>query len=121
MLYTSGSVLTSYIDFITYGPSSVQVVTTSKCHLLCFDSTAFDLVVYDDPDGSYKKFANNFFSDFVQFRQNILKLQYLPNKEKVEFLYENYPIIFSRFSLKNIAAFLGMEPETLSRMRAKLK
>lgn len=42
-------------------------------------------------------------------------------EERYESLLENTPQIIQRFPLKHIASYLGMTPETLSRVRAKIR
>lgn len=121
MLYTSGSIITSYSDFLMEQPSSVKIKTLEPSRVLYFSRAAFKEVVADDSSGAFKLFVARFFQEALVLRRNIAELQYYQNKTKLEFVYKNYPIIFSIFSLKNIAAFLGMEPETISRMRAKIK
>ncbi len=42
-------------------------------------------------------------------------------EEKYSFLLTNIPNIFNRISSKHISSYLGIEPETLSRIRSRIK
>ncbi len=66
------------------------------------------------------------FADFFQklnndllyfFEQRLLSFQSLDAKERYERTLQQDPYIFHRFSLQDIANYLGITPETLSRIR----
>ncbi|WBM74909.1 Crp/Fnr family transcriptional regulator [Saprospira grandis] len=46
-------------------------------------------------------------------------MQFKSAKERYDFMLERYPDLFQRLRLGDIASFLGIRPETLSRIRAK--
>lgn len=51
------------------------------------------------------------------FEQRLMALQSLDAKERYELTMKEDPHIFNRYSLQDIANFLGITPETLSRIR----
>lgn len=54
----------------------------------------------------------------LQLQQRIVSLQFETAQQKVENLLKAYPHIYNRVSLGDIASFLGITQETLSRVRA---
>jgi hypothetical protein len=57
----------------------------------------------------------------VLSEERALFLRRTKGKERLQGLLETFPQIFNRVPLKHIATYLGMKPETLSRLRRKLK
>ncbi len=58
---------------------------------------------------------------YVLSEERALFLRRTKGKERLQGLLETFPQIFNRVPLKHIATYLGMKPETLSRLRRKLK
>ena len=54
----------------------------------------------------------------VQFSQRMASFQFDTAKQRYLNLIENYPIIENRVPLTDIASYIGMTPETLSRIRS---
>ena len=55
-------------------------------------------------------------NDFVEF---VASIKFQPAKEKYANLLQHHPQIFQRAPLVQIASYLGITPETLSRLRAE--
>ncbi len=58
---------------------------------------------------------------YVKSEERLISLRMLSSQERYNTLLAAYPHIFNRVPLKHIASYLGMTPETLSRLRAKVK
>jgi CRP-like cAMP-binding protein len=91
------------------------------------DSTLIS-ISYFDLQGMYKEFPEfNFFGRvltenyYVKSEERIISLRMLSSQERYKALLNSYPQIFNRVPLKYIASYLGMTPETLSRLRAKTR
>lgn len=83
---------------------------------------------YDDLQIIYKEFPEfNFIGRILTEKYYILSeertfsLRLQTSEERYKTLLKAHPEIFNRASLKYIASYLGMTPETLSRLRAKVK
>jgi len=61
-------------------------------------------------------FLSKILNDFVEF---ITSVKFQTAKEKYTYLLQHYPQIFQRVPLLQIASYLGIIPETLSRLRAE--
>ncbi|MDB5226731.1 MAG: cyclic nucleotide-binding protein [Bacteroidota bacterium] len=53
----------------------------------------------------------------LYLQQRLTSFQVMTARERYEDLLTNYPEILSRFSVQDVAGFLGMQAETLSRIR----
>jgi len=88
----------------------------------CSDSEVFSLSVWDFHE--LVKASDLFFRLGKIFEQAIQLNEYQQNRlspeEKYELLLRNKPRIIQLFPLKHIASYLGMTPETLSRVRKKI-
>jgi CRP-like cAMP-binding protein len=91
------------------------------------DTTLYS-ISYSHLQHMYKQFPEfNFFGRvltenyYVKSEERIISLRMLSSQERYNALLGAYPHIFNRVPLKHIASYLGMTPETLSRLRAKIK
>ncbi|GGG90025.1 cyclic nucleotide-binding protein [Polaribacter pacificus] len=55
----------------------------------------------------------------LQLQQRVVYLQFATAQERYEFLLKTYPKIEQQISLGDIASYIGITQETLSRLRAK--
>ncbi|MEO1713616.1 MAG: Crp/Fnr family transcriptional regulator, partial [Bacteroidota bacterium] len=54
---------------------------------------------------------------FIKAGEMTYALRNLSAREKYDYLLELHPDIFQRTTLQNIASYLGLSPETISRLR----
>ncbi len=69
---------------------------------------------------SVSRLINEFITEHAIFLEELLYLQSKPGKERYENLIKAEPQLIQRVSLTDLASFLGMSRETLSRIRSKL-
>lgn len=114
-LFTQGEWMFEYQSFISQKPSQniIQAASESEVFGLC--AADFHELV---------KSSDIFFRMGRIFQQAIQNQDFQHNRlspeEKYELLLEVKPQLLQHFPLKHIASYLGMTPETLSRIRRKI-
>lgn len=68
---------------------------------------------------SVSRFISKFITEHAVFLEELLYLQSKPGKERYEKLIKTEPQILQRVSLTELASFLALSRETLSRIRSK--
>jgi len=110
---------TSYYSFYTRQPAFefIEALTDCELHLLSYTSLQ---KLYA------QSFAMNVFGRTILERScierdlRLKKITHMTAKEKYEWFLCSYPEIYKVAKLIHIASFLGIKPETLSRVRRKL-
>jgi CRP-like cAMP-binding protein len=114
-LYTEGDWMLEYKSMMTQAPSQAFIQATT-------DSEVFKLGAWDFHE--LVKTSDSFFRVGRIFEQAIQNQDYqntrMTPEEKYALLLVSKPQIIQRFPLKYIASYLGISPETLSRVRRKL-
>jgi CRP-like cAMP-binding protein len=114
-LFVEGDWFFEYKSFMTQQPSETIIEATE-------DSEIFKLSGHDFH--SLVKISDLFFRVARIFEQVIQTQEYQNNRlspeEKYNLLLATKPALLQKFPLKYIASYLGMTPETLSRIRRKL-
>ena len=114
-LYLEKDWMLDYKSFTSQQPSASIIQATEG-------GEVFELSVYDLHQ--LMKTSDAFFQIGRIFQlaleQQEIQLQYPTPKERYSFLLKTKPQIIQRFPLKYIASYLGMTPETLSRVRRTL-
>jgi CRP-like cAMP-binding protein len=104
-----------YKSFVSQQPSK-NIISAAE------DSEVFALSVWDFHE--LIKTSNCFFQLGKILEQAIQNQDYQHNRlspeEKYELLMKSRPAVLQQFPLKHIASYLGMTPETLSRVRKKI-
>jgi CRP-like cAMP-binding protein len=113
-LYLETDWMLDHKSFTTQQPSASIIHSTEDSEVLELDVHALHQLM---------KTSDAFFQlgRIFQFATEPLELQmqYLTPRERYAFLLEKKPQLIQRFPLKYIASYLGMAPETLSRVRRK--
>ena len=63
----------------------------------------------------------HWFSEYTKFLSQQVDLQSLPSLDRYEKITKAHPELLQRVSLRDLASYLGMRQETLSRVRAKVR
>jgi CRP/FNR family transcriptional regulator, anaerobic regulatory protein len=113
-----GFIITSWISFYTRKPGSEFIETQEDTVLAC--------VHYNDVQKLYEEFPEFNIIGRKQveysFYMSELRTRMLRKntaEEKYKFFLENHPNLLQRVSLKHVATYLGMNEETLSRVRSQ--
>jgi len=113
------SFATDFASFCSDKPSLLNLVCAEDCTLLEITKTKLEIL--------YKKYHS--FSEigrlmaesaFVQLEERVRLLHTEDLKTKYQFMIQNFPDVFQRVPQYQIASYLGVKPQSLSRMRAKL-
>jgi CRP/FNR family transcriptional regulator, anaerobic regulatory protein len=110
---------TSYSSFISTAKSNENVECITECELLRI--TKKDLEVLTSKSLAMKNFSIEVFQQSVVYNETrSFELAILSGEQRYRKLIENYPGILHNVPISYIASFLGMKPESLSRIRRKV-
>ncbi|GHN01574.1 cyclic nucleotide-binding protein [Cytophagales bacterium WSM2-2] len=109
----------SLASFLSRKPAQFSVVAMEDTRLITFEYDAI-MKLYSDYH-CWSNFGRIIVEQFAIRKENreVSFLLYSPEKRYLELL-EQHPYIIQRAPLKLVASFLGMTPETLSRVRNKI-
>lgn len=110
---------TSYFNFIHTTKSNENVECITECELLRITKT--DLNSLTSKSEAMKNFSIEVFQKSIVYNETRSnELATLSGEKRYRKLIENYPGILHNVPITYIASFLGMKPESLSRIRRKL-
>lgn len=110
---------TSYAHFINQTWSEENVECITECKLLQITKENLDILI--DASVAMKDFSISVFQQSIMYNENRSKeLSTLNAEQRYLKLIEHYPEIVQNVPIQYIASFLGMKPESLSRIRRKL-
>lgn len=114
-LYVEDEWMFEYKSFIGQQPSLANIQATERSEVFALSGRDFHELV---------KQADIFFRLGKIFEQAVQNQDYQHNRlspeEKYNLLLSSKPQLMQKFPLKHIASYLGMTPETLSRVRKKI-
>lgn len=111
--------LTSYFHFINQTKADENVECITECELLRI--TKADLDRLTDQSKAFKDFSIQIFQQSITYNEARSKeLATLTAEQRYKRLIENYPGIIHHVPVQYIASFLGMKPESLSRIRKRM-
>lgn len=114
--YVAPKVFTVLHSALTGEPSDLSIICEEDCEFLTLDikelAELYQKSIYIERVG--RRMAEEEFIEEFSMRRMFLKLDAI---QRYEFMEKEHPEILQRFRLKDIATFLGVTPETLSRLR----
>lgn len=114
--YTAPKIFTVLQSALKNEPSNLAIICEEDCEFLelSFDDLQelYKKSIYMERIG--RRMAEEEFISEFGMRRMFLKLDAL---KRYEFIEKTHPEILNRFQLKDVATFLGITPETLSRLR----
>ena len=111
--------ITSYSSFVQQTKSAENVECITECELLRI--TKKDLDILTQKSAALKDFSIGVFQQSIAYNENRSKeLATLTAEQRYKKLIENYPEILHNVPVQYIASFLGMKPESLSRIRRQM-
>lgn len=117
--YFENGWVTDIFGFKNQTPSSEFIKCVENCQLLRIHFEPFQALCKAVPqfDALYKEILEASYNSTVYRVNTLTSLNAL---ERVQWLMENKPLIMTRLSSKLIASYLGISPETMTRLKAKL-
>jgi len=116
--YTEKQFVTSWSSFYGNQVSFEYLETLEECELYSIDVTDFQNLIRKHP--TFERFARLLVEEQMVFLDTYFKgYMFLSAKERYELLLSYFPAIELRVGLGQIASFLGISIETLSRIRSK--
>jgi CRP/FNR family transcriptional regulator, anaerobic regulatory protein len=110
---------TSYGNFIGHSESFENVECVTECELLRITKAELDKLISASP--VMKDFSISVFQQSITYNENRSReLATLGAEQRYLKLISSYPEILHNVPVQYIASFLGMKPESLSRIRKKL-
>ncbi|MCE3227366.1 MAG: putative transcriptional regulator, Crp/Fnr family [Bacteroidetes bacterium] len=106
-------------SFINGGPARLNVRAIEDCEIYEFSREHMDLA-YDEIPGIVRYFLRITQNAFATFQSRVLADMSLPAEERYKIFCSKYPQIELRFSQKLIASYIGITPESLSRIKKSL-
>lgn len=116
LLLTEGNFITSFTSFFDQTISRTNTTTTEDSILLEISHEDFKQL-QTQISGGLQVAVNNALTRFLHLLTEISIIQKVESAYRYEYLISKMPQIPNRFQLKHQASFLGMKPETLSRIR----
>jgi CRP-like cAMP-binding protein len=114
--YLEGDIASAYTSFLNAAPSNCNIQALDKVTLLMISRHQFDYLMNADVIwlrlGKY--ISDTYFKKKCKRETSFLKLT---AKERYESVLKTYPHIEQRVSQYHIASFLGIKPESLSRIK----
>ena len=111
--------LTSHVHFINETKADENVECITDCELLRITKSNLDQLT--SKSATFKDFSIEVFQLSIAYNENRSKeLATLTAEQRYKKLIENYPAIIHHVPVQYIASFLGMKPESLSRIRKRM-
>jgi len=111
--------ITSYFNFVNQAKSDESLECITECGLLRI--TKKDLDILTQESAALKDFSISVFQQSIVYNENRSKeLATLTAEQRYKKLIENFPSIIHNVPVQYIASFLGMKPESLSRIRRQM-
>ncbi|MFZ4930077.1 Crp/Fnr family transcriptional regulator [Chryseobacterium sp. Mn2064] len=110
---------TSYSEFINETISENNVECITNCELLRISKQNLDYLISESQ--TMKDFSISVFQQSIMYNENRSKeLSVLNAEQRYLKLMRDYPEVIQNVPIQHIASFLGMKPESLSRIRKKI-
>jgi CRP/FNR family transcriptional regulator, anaerobic regulatory protein len=117
--YPQGKIVISPRSFFEQIPSkeSIQLLEAGEVLLISYESVMSLLQHYPEADSIYRATMNQYYEES---RSRIHDLQYLSAVERYEKLHDTYPRLEQLVPQEYIASYLGIVPQSLSRIKKSL-
>lgn len=108
-----------YMSLLTGKPTPLQTMTLEKSKMLRLSKSNFDTLTHLPIGTTIKRIASEV--SFIDKQQQQIDLLTKTAKQRYQTLIDKFPEIIRRTPLKYIASYLGITPQSLSRIRKRVK
>lgn len=113
-----GFILTSWMSYYTQKPGNEFVEALEHTTLACIDYTAIEKLYKEIPEANIIGRKQTEYAFYLSEQRTQLLRKHTAEK-KYELFLAYHPSLLQRVALKHIATYLGINEETLSRIRTK--
>jgi CRP-like cAMP-binding protein len=114
-----GHFSSDYMSLITKQPTPLQVVALENTQMLRMSANDYDILTQDTMGKVLRLVAAEM--SFIGKQQQQIDLLTKTAKERYYLLLNQFPNIHNRITQNHIASYLGITPQSLSRIRRQLK
>jgi CRP-like cAMP-binding protein len=114
--YLENNFVTAYTSYLTQNPTNCNIEALTDTEIVFITYKQFNILI--DEDVRFLKLAK-YISDIFFIRKCKRETSFLKNSatERLELLCKTYPGIEQEISQYHIASYLGIKPESLSRIK----
>lgn len=114
--YLQNNIVSAYTSYLTQNPTNCNIEALADTEIAFITYRQFNALIEEDV--RFLKVAK-YISDIFFIRKCKRETSFLKNsaKERLEMLYKTYPGIEQQISQYHIASYLGIKPESLSRIK----
>lgn len=106
-------------SFIKEEPATLNIEALEDCELVLISKQAHDELLLKMP--KYETYTRKLMTDaYMALQKRTTNMISLPLEERYKALTQMYPNIIQRVPQHMIASFMGLSPETLSRVRSRI-
>lgn len=106
-------------SFLTQTPARLNIEALEDSSLFCLEKSMHDELFLKVP--KFERFFRNLLQGaFVSFQERLLSNLSETAEERYIKFRNKYPVMYTRIPQKHVASFLGITPESLSRVRKQL-
>ncbi|CAM4085598.1 Crp/Fnr family transcriptional regulator [Zobellia roscoffensis] len=119
LLRSDNEFITDYESFISQEPSTLRIQSIEKGEAIFLDRAGLNSLY--DTSFYWNKFGRIISEQiFVNSKRRTEQLLFLTPKERYLLLLKDHPDYFQKYALKHIASYLGITPQSLSRIRNQI-
>ena len=109
----------SYLDFLHHTPSRYYIQALESCEIITFNADALQKAY--DASKNWERFGRLIAeSDYTIATRRFESFLFLSAKERYLQMLKDFPLFIQRIPLYHLASYLGIERESLSRIRKEL-
>jgi len=110
--------IADFQSFLFQTPATLAIEALEDCELLLLSKTNYDRLLEDVPLME-RYFRMVYEKSLATKDQRLIKTQLYTAEEKYDYLLQTYPELIQRIPQSLLASFLGLTPETFSRIKNK--
>lgn len=115
-----GWTIADLYSFLTAEPAHYHIDAIEDCELILISKTAHEELLEQQP--KYERYMRLLVTDaYVALQKRVTSFISAPTQDQYTSFIHTYPDLAQRVPQHMIASYMGLKPETLSRIRKKIK